>query len=143
MFIFLFKGCFVYLQSHKRIFLLLVLVWHEHKPNFLFVRLRLLSHWKKTIIIVKINICTRQILISHTREFYFFFIICMFFFTYLEPLEDLDLHTGLETRPVVSWAPREVLRISIRIIRKNAIKIGIINYWMLAFFCLGHTYTYL
>ena len=50
------------------------------------------------------------------------------FFTYLEPLEDLDLHTGLETRPVVSWAPREVLRISIRIIRKNAIKIGIINY---------------
>ena len=59
----------------------------------------------------------------------------MFFFTYLEPLEDLDLHTGLETRPVVSWAPREVLRISVRIIRKNAIKIGLINYYpMLAFF---------
>ena len=56
-------------------------------------------------------------MISHERE-YTIFSLNVCFFTYLEPLEDLDLHTGLETRPVVSWAPREVLRISIRIIRK-------------------------
>ena len=56
-------------------------------------------------------------MISHEREYTIFSLnVCSF--TYLEPLEDLDLHTGLETRPVVSWAPREVLRISIRIIRK-------------------------
>ena len=91
-------------------------MWHEHKPNFLYVRSRLLSHWKKNNNIRE-NKYTRQILISHERE-YTIFSLNVCFFTYLEPLEDLDLHTGLETRPVVSWAPREVLHISIRIIRK-------------------------
>ena len=53
---------------------------------------------------------------NFTQKFLKILLFTGMFITYLEPLEDLDLHIGLETRPVVSWAPREVLRISIRVI---------------------------
>ena len=53
---------------------------------------------------------------NFTQTFLKILLFTGMFITYLEPLEDLDLHIGLETRPVVSWAPREVLRISIRVI---------------------------
>ena len=55
------------------------------------------------------------------------------FLTYLEPLEDLDLYIGLETCPVVSWVPKEVLRVSIK--RADYISLlGVIHDSILAFF---------